>query len=166
MLEYYGNRSATLDCVDRNGWLATGDLAKCDEEGNYFIVDRKKDVIISGGYKIYPAEVERAICGHAAVAAVAVGRVPDAVKGEVAKAYVVLRPGATLQRDELIEFCRSRLAPYKIPRKVEFVASLPLTSTGKVKRRALERQEASALHANFDAEIRIKTRHIKTDTYD
>jgi long-chain acyl-CoA synthetase len=100
-------------------------------------------MIITGGYNVYPAEIERAIYGHPAVALVAVGRVPDEVKGELARAYVVVKPGASVTADELVAHCRGRLAAYKLPRSVAFVDDLPKTSTGKIMRRELHRLDES-----------------------
>lgn len=136
MLEYFGNPRATAEAIEPDGWLHTGDVAYVDIDGYYFVVDRRKDMIITGGYNVYPAEIERVMAAHPAVALVAVGPVPDPVRGELAKAYVVLRDGATATEAELIEFCRE-LAPYKRPRIVGFVDALPQTSTGKVMRREL-----------------------------
>lgn len=144
MLAYYQNEAATRESIDEHGWLATGDLARRDKDGRYYIVDRKKDLIVSGGYKIYPAEVENIIGSHPAVAAVGVGKSADAIKGEVPKAYVVLRPGATLELSEIVDFCRNRLAPYKIPRQLQIVLQLPETSTGKIMRRELSRLDPCA----------------------
>lgn len=101
------------------------------------IVDRRKDMILSGGYDIDPAEIERVVVGHRAVAMVAVGSVPDELKGEVARAYVVLCPGATATESDIVEWCRPHLAVYKLPRSVHFVADLPKTSNGKIMRRQL-----------------------------
>jgi len=137
MKGYYGNEEATRDTIEPDGWLHTGDLAKTDAEGHIFIVDRKKDMIITAGYNVYPAELERVVAKHPAVALVAVGRAPDELKGEVAKAYVVLKSGATATEQEIRAFCREHLAAYKVPRAVQFVADLPKTSTGKVLRREL-----------------------------
>ena len=109
-----------------------------NEEGYIFIVDRKKDMILTAGYNVYPAEVERVIAAHPAVAMVAVGRIPDPLKGEIAKAYVVLKPGASASADEILFHCRRDLAAYKVPRAVVFVGDLPKTSTGKIMRRALK----------------------------
>jgi long-chain acyl-CoA synthetase len=103
-----------------------------------FVVDRKKDMINSAGYKIFPAEIERVVAAHPAVAMVAVGSQPDAIKGETAKAYVVLKPGAAPDADAILALCRKELAAYKVPRTVQFVADLPKTSTGKVMRRSLK----------------------------
>ncbi|MEU9336534.1 AMP-binding protein [Streptomyces sp. NPDC048290] len=137
MLGYHGNAQATADTIDTDGWLHTGDIAYVDDTGHFFIVDRRKDMIITAGYNIYPAEIERVLAAHPDVSLVAVGGIPDALKGETARAYVVTVPGATVTGPELIDFCRARLAAYKVPRSVQFVAALPQTSTGKIMRRRL-----------------------------
>ena len=138
MLGYNGNEAATRATIEPDGWLHTGDVAVRDDEGHYFIVGRKKDLIITGGYNVYPAEIERVIAAHPAVAMVAVGSVPDETRGELARAYVVLRPGLPATETEIIEHCRPHLAAYKLPRSVRFVADLPKTSTGKAMRRELK----------------------------
>jgi long-chain acyl-CoA synthetase len=138
MLGYYGNEKATRATIEPDGWMHTGDIATRDDEGHYFIVDRRKDLIITGGFNVYPAEIERVVAAHPAVAMVAVGSVPDETLGELARAYVVLRPGATATQEEIIEHCRPHLAAYKRPRSVRFVPDLPKTSTGKVMRRELK----------------------------
>jgi long-chain acyl-CoA synthetase len=138
MLGYYGNEEATKVTIEPDGWMHTGDIATRDDEGHYFIVDRRKDLIITGGFNVYPAEIERVVAAHPAVAMVAVGSVPDETRGELARAYVVLRPGATATEAEIIEHCRPHLAAYKRPRSVRFVPDLPKTSTGKVMRRELK----------------------------
>jgi long-chain acyl-CoA synthetase len=137
MLGYYGNEAATRKAIEADGWMHTGDLAKMDRDGFVFIVDRKNDLIITGGFNVYPAEIERVVAGHPAVAMVAVGRQPDEMKGEIAKAYVVLKAGAQATEAEIVSFCREQLAAYKVPRAVQFVADLPKTSTGKIMRREL-----------------------------
>jgi long-chain acyl-CoA synthetase len=142
MLGYYGNEQATRATIEPDGWMHTGDVATRDDEGHYFIVDRKKDLIITGGFNVYPAEIERVVAAHPAVAMVAVGSVPDETRGELARAYVVLRPGASASETEIIEHCRPHLAAYKLPRSVRFVPDLPKTSTGKVMRRELKTLDA------------------------
>ncbi len=137
MQGYYGNEKATRDALEPDGWLHTGDVAVADDAGYFRIVDRRKDMIITAGYNVYPAEIERVLAGHAAVAMSAVGAVTDEIKGELARAYVVLRPGAAATEAELIEFCKPHLAAYKLPRSIRFVPDLPKTSTGKIMRRAL-----------------------------
>jgi long-chain acyl-CoA synthetase len=134
---YWQDAAATDAAFDASGWFSTGDIATEDGEGYFHIVDRRKDMIITAGYNIYPAELERAIALHPAVAMVAVGPVPDPEKGELAKAYIVLRPAATSTIDDILAHCRRHLAAYKVPRVVAFVDDLPKTSTGKIMRRAL-----------------------------
>jgi long-chain acyl-CoA synthetase len=138
MKGYYGNPAATRATIEQDGWLHSGDLARADEEGYIYIVDRKKDMILTGGYNIYPAEIERVISDHPSVSMVAVGRQPDELKGEVARAYIVLKDGATADADSILAFCRAHLAAYKVPRSIKFVPDLPKTSTGKVLRRQLK----------------------------
>jgi long-chain acyl-CoA synthetase len=138
MLGYYGNEKATADAIEPDGWLHSGDLCKMDADGYFYIVDRKKDMILTAGYNIYPAEIERVIVGHPAVAMVGVGPKPDLHKGEIAKAYIVLRAGASADAAEIIEHCRKHLAAYKVPREVMFVPALPTTSSGKIMRRELK----------------------------
>lgn len=136
MTEYFGRPDATAEVL-AGGWLRTGDLVRRDAEGDLWVVDRCRDLIISGGYNVYPAEIERVLSGHPAVALVAVGPVPDEVKGEVARAYVVLRDGHRATEEELIACARAELAAYKTPRSVVFVPALPQTSSGKIMRRML-----------------------------
>jgi long-chain acyl-CoA synthetase len=142
MQGYFGNPEATRETIEADGWLHTGDLAHMDADGYIYIVDRKKDMILTGGFNVYPAEIERVIAQHPAVALVAVGSLPDDLKGEIAKAYIVLRSGATTDEAEVLAFCRERLAAYKLPRAIKFVDDLPKTSTGKIMRRMLRTLEA------------------------
>ena len=137
MQGYYGNESATQETIEPDGWLHTGDLAYMNVDGYIHIVDRKKDMILTAGYNVYPAELERVIAAHSAVAMVAVGSQPDDLKGEIAKAYIVLKTGVQTDEESILSFCREHLAGYKIPRRVQFVADLPKTSTGKIMRRRL-----------------------------
>jgi long-chain acyl-CoA synthetase len=134
---YWGNQEATDEVLEKDGWLHTGDVATADRDGHFYIVDRRKDMIITGGYNVYPAEIERVINSHPAVSIVAVGKRPDPVKGELACAYVVRKPGATVTEDELLTHCQAHLAAYKVPRRLRFVDDLPKTSTGKILRREL-----------------------------
>lgn len=124
----------------RDGWLHTGDIARMDEAGYVFIVDRKKDMIIAGGYNVYPREIDEVLYEHPKILdAVTVG-VPDSYRGETVKAFVVVKPGETLSEAEVIEFCRTRLAAYKVPKTVEFRDSLPKTTVGKILRKDLRRE--------------------------
>ena len=143
MLGYFGNEAETRAVIEADGWLHTGDIAYADATGHFFIVDRRKDLIITAGYNVYPAEIERVLAGHPAVALVGVGPLPDPVKGEIACAYVVRREGAEVTEAELIDFSRDQLAAYKRPRRVIFTDTLPATSSGKIMRRKLA--EASGL---------------------
>jgi long-chain acyl-CoA synthetase len=138
MQGYYGNEQATNDTIEPDGWLHTGDVASMDEDGCVFIVDRKKDMILTAGFNVYPAEIERVVAGHPDVALVAVGSIPDNEKGELAKAYIVPKTGVTPNADDIITYCREHLAAYKVPRALQFVDDLPKTSTGKVMRRELK----------------------------
>ncbi|HZJ00936.1 MAG TPA: AMP-binding protein [Gemmatimonadaceae bacterium] len=124
--------------------LFTGDLGYLDEDGYLFIVDRKKDLIKTSGYQVWPREIEEVISSHPAVHEVGVAGIPDKMRGEKAKAWIVLNIGASLTEAELKAWCRERLAPYKVPAKFEFVADLPKTQVGKVLRRALRESEARA----------------------
>jgi long-chain acyl-CoA synthetase len=124
--------------------LFTGDLGYLDEDGYLFIVDRKKDLIKTSGYQVWPREIEEVISSHPAVHEVGVAGVPDKMRGEKAKAWIVLNDGASLTEAELKAWCRDRLAPYKVPAKFEFVTDLPKTQVGKVLRRALREKEARA----------------------
>ncbi|UMZ74240.1 long-chain-fatty-acid--CoA ligase [Natranaerofaba carboxydovora] len=137
MKEYWGNNKATSETINQDGWLHTGDVGYIDEEGYIFIVDRKKDMIIAGGYNIYPSEIERVLSQHPKVAIAAIGKMTDELKGELPKAFIVLKQGEKMEEDEVISYCREYLAPYKIPRSVAFVDDVPKTSTGKIMRREL-----------------------------
>jgi long-chain acyl-CoA synthetase len=139
MQGYFGNERATRETIEVDGWLHSGDIARKDSDGYYFIVDRKKDMIITAGYNVYPAEIERVVAAHTAVALVAVGSKPDELKGEVAKAYVVLKTGAAADEASILAHCRKHLAAYKVPRAVQFVADVPKTSSGKIMRRELRK---------------------------
>ncbi len=136
MQGYWRQPAATAE-VMRRGWFHTGDMAVVDEDGSILIVDRKKDIIVSGGENISSLEVEKAILAHPAVYEAAVIPVPDDKWGEVPRALVVTKPGSDVTDAELIEFCRSRIAHYKCPRFVEFLESLPKTATGKVLKKGL-----------------------------
>ncbi|GMV32746.1 MAG: long-chain fatty acid--CoA ligase [Chloroflexi bacterium CFX1] len=125
---------------DGRTWLFTGDIARMDEDGYFYIVDRKKELIKPGGFQVWPREVEEAIMDHPKVLEVGVGGIPDPKSGETVKAWVVIKPGETLTEEELKEFCKERLAPYKVPRYIEFRSELPKTTVGKILRRELVRQ--------------------------
>ena len=136
---YWQQPEATADVL-RGGWFHTGDMATWDEDGYFLIVDRKKDIIVSGGENVSSLEVEKILLSHPAVLEVATIPVPDPLWGEVPKALVVLKPGAQASEIELVEHCRARLAHYKCPRSVEYLESLPRTGTGKVLKRDLRKK--------------------------
>lgn len=121
-------------------WLFTGDIARMDEDGYFYIVDRKKELIKPGGFQVWPREVEEAIMDHPKVLEVGVGGIPDPQRGETVKAWIVVKPGETLTEAELKAFCKEHLAPYKVPTHYEFRAELPKTTVGKILRRELVRQ--------------------------
>lgn len=145
MRGYWNRPEATAEAIDTDGWLATGDVAIRDDDGYLFIVDRKKDMILTGGYNIYPAELEQVIAQHPAVAMVAVVGIPDDEKGEVPVAHIVLLPKAEADAAAVLAHCRAHLAAYKVPRAVHFVDDLPKTSTGKIMRRELKNPVEGAL---------------------
>ena len=134
---YWNNPTATCEAI-KDGWFHTGDLVRRDGEGYYFVVDRKKDMFISGAENVYPAEVEHVLRAHPAIREVAVVGVPDAKWGEVGKAFVVKKAGMALTADEVIAFCSSNLARYKTPKHVEFLDELPKSDSGKILKRALK----------------------------
>jgi len=136
---YYKNPQATAEAIT-DGWLRTGDLGYQDEEGFYFIVDRKKDLIIRGGYNVYPREVEDVLYQHGALSQIAVVGMPDERLGEEVRAYCVLKPGHMATEQELISFAKERLAAYKYPRSIVFMEELPLGPTGKILKKELSRR--------------------------
>jgi long-chain acyl-CoA synthetase len=147
MAEYWNNPLETAETLrehDGETWVHTGDLAYMDEDGYFFIVDRKKDLIKTSGFQVWPREIEEVISALPSVLEVGVAGVPDPVKGEVAKAWVVLKPGAGATEDEVRTYCRERLAPYKVPARVEFRKELPKTMVGKILRRALTADDRAA----------------------
>ena len=152
VMQAYWNRPDETAQVLRDGWLLTGDMAVMDEEGYFSIVDRKKELIIAGGYNVYPREVEEVLYEHPKILEVCVAGVPDSYRGEIVKAFVVLRPGEQASTDEIREFAKARLAAYKVPRAVEFRDELPKTLIGKVLRRALIEEEQAKQKAESGAE--------------
>jgi long-chain acyl-CoA synthetase len=130
----------------REGWLYTGDIARMDEDGYFYIVDRKKELIKPGGYQVWPREVEEVISSHPKVMEVGVAGIPDPYRGETVKAWVVVRPGESLSDEEVKEWCKERMAKFKVPTHVEFRNELPKTTVGKILRRELVRQHHEASH--------------------
>jgi long-chain acyl-CoA synthetase len=133
----YWNRPNVNEEVYKNGWFHSGDLGYLDEDGYLYVVDRKQDLIITGGYNIYPVEVEEVLYTHPKIALVAVIGTPDKTKGEIAKAFIILKKGMTATEKEIIDFARSKMAKFKAPRAVEFVDELPQGTTGKILKREL-----------------------------
>jgi long-chain acyl-CoA synthetase len=150
VMKGYWNMPEETARTIRDGWLYTGDIARMDEKGFTYIVDRKKDMVIAGGYNIYPREVEEVLYEHPKVQEAVVAGVPDAYRGETLKAYIVLKEGEQTSEKEIIDFCRDKLAKYKLPKKVEFRAELPKTMVGKILRRILVEEEKAKLAAAKD----------------
>jgi long-chain acyl-CoA synthetase len=140
MKGYWNMEEETAETL-RDGWLYTGDIAYMDEDGYVFIVDRKKDMIIAGGYNVYPREIDEVLYEHPKIAdAVSIG-VPDAYRGETVKVFVVVKPEETLTEEEVIAHCKEKLAAFKVPRLVEFRQELPKSMVGKVLRKELRAEE-------------------------
>ena len=144
MQGYWNNPEETKNQL-RDGWLYTGDIAQADKDGYLYIVDRKKDMIIAGGFNVYPREIDEILYQHPKVAeAVAVG-IPDAYRGETVKAFVVLKPGEAATDKEIIDFCRERMTAYKVPKMVEFRSEIPKSAVGKILRKILRDEEMKKL---------------------
>jgi long-chain acyl-CoA synthetase len=137
---YWRNQAAT-DAAFAGGWLSTGDVGYSDDDGWYYLVDRKKDMIVASGYKVWPREVEDVLYGHDAVLEAAVVGAPDPYRGETVRAFVSLRPGCSVDPAELVDYCRNQMAAYKYPREVTIVDAIPKTVTGKILRRRLRDSE-------------------------
>jgi long-chain acyl-CoA synthetase len=153
VMQGYWNRPDETASVLRNGWLYTGDIAYMDEEGYFFIVDRKKDLIITGGYNVYPREIDEVLHEHPAVKeAVSVG-ITHPTRGEIIKAYIVLKEGESLTKTEVIAFCREKLANYKVPKQVEFRDDLPKSIVGKVLRRVIREEEDRKGHDTDNGDV-------------
>jgi long-chain acyl-CoA synthetase len=140
MKGYWGREDATAD-VFSDGWFSTGDMAKVDEDGYFFIVDRKKDMIIRGGYNVYPREIEEVLYEHPAVSEVAVIGVPDDSLGEEVAAMIVLKDSAVASADDIRAYVKERVAAYKYPRKIWFSDELPKGPTGKILKREIKSPE-------------------------
>ena len=141
VMKGYWNRPEDTAMTFNDGWFLTGDLGYMDEKGYFYVVDRKKDMIIAGGFNIYPREVEEVLYEHEAIQECVVAGIPDPYRGETVKAYIVLKEGKTVTDKELNEFCRKNLAAYKVPRYYEFRTELPKTAVGKILRRTLVEEE-------------------------
>ncbi len=144
MAGYWKKPDATADMI-KNGWLYTGDIASVDDDGFFSIVGRTKDIIIAGGYNIYPDEVDAVLMAHSAVLEAATIGVPDERRGETVKSFIVLVEGHSITAEALIEYCRKELAAYKIPRQIEFRDALPKSTVLKILRRELREEETAKL---------------------
>jgi long-chain acyl-CoA synthetase len=150
MLGYWNKpeaNKASFREINGQRYLLTGDIGHIDEEGFVVITDRKKDMIIVGGFNVYPRDVEEVLYAHPKVALAAVVGIPDPYTGEAVKAFVQLKPGATATEQEILDFCKDKMAGYKRPRFVEFRDSLPTSLIGKVLRRVLREEELKRLKA-------------------
>jgi long-chain acyl-CoA synthetase len=139
MKGYHNMPTETANTL-RDNWLYTGDIARMDENGFFYIVDRKKELIKPGGYQVWPREVEEVIATHPKVMEVGVAGIPDPYRGETVKAWVVAKPGETITEEEVKDWCRERIAKFKVPTHVEFRSELPKTTVGKILRRELVRE--------------------------
>jgi long-chain acyl-CoA synthetase len=145
MKGYFNRPEETAGMIQEDAegrrWLLTGDIAKMDEEGYFFIVDRKKDMILVSGFNVYPTDIEQVLYRHPKIQKVCVAGIPDKTTGEVVKAFVVLKDGLTATAEEIISFAREHLTGYRVPKQIEFRESLPETLVGKVLRRVLQQEE-------------------------
>jgi long-chain acyl-CoA synthetase len=136
----YRNRPEENRQTIRDGWIYTGDIGYCDEDGYLFLVDRKKEMILVGGYNVYPREIDEILFKHPAVLEAATVGVPDAFSGEAVKAFIVLKPGAKLSREELADYCKKSLVKYKVPTHIEFLNSLPRSGVQKINKLELKQR--------------------------
>lgn len=141
---YYKMPDETAKTI-KDGWLFTGDIGTMDDEGYFFIVDRKKDIIIAGGYNIYPRDIDEVLFEHPKILEACAIGIPDSYRGETVKAFVVLKPGETMTAEEVIEYCKEKLAKYKVPTAIEFIDSLPKSGVGKILRKELRAMELAKM---------------------
>jgi acyl-CoA synthetase (AMP-forming)/AMP-acid ligase II len=142
MMQGYWNLPEETAATIKDGWLHTGDMGRIDDEGYLYVLDRMKDMIVSGGENVYPAEIEKVIQEIPAVSDVAVIGIADDKWGETPKAYIVIQNGATITPEEIASFCRTKLAGYKVPRHIEIIEALPRNPTGKVLKQELRKMNA------------------------
>jgi long-chain acyl-CoA synthetase len=138
---YLNNPEATKEAFDTEGWFHSGDIAYMDEEGYAYIVDRKKDMINVGGEKVFPSEVEDMLLSHSKIKDLVIVGIPDDLKGEAPKAFIQLREGETATEKEIREYCKAKMAPYKVPVAVEFIEEVPRSASGKALRLVLRDKE-------------------------
>jgi long-chain acyl-CoA synthetase len=141
VMKGYRNMPEETASTIREGWLYTGDIATVDEEGYFYIVDRKKDMIISGGYNVYPRDIDEVLYEHPKVQEACAIGIPHPTRGEAIKVFVVLKEGQTATVEELMEYCKEKLATYKLPAEIELRSELPKTNVGKILRKALRAEE-------------------------
>lgn len=141
VMKGYWNKPEDTEATFRDGWFLTGDLGYMDEKGYFYVVDRKKDMIIAGGFNIYPREIEEVLYEHEAVLECVAAGIPDPYRGETVKVFIVLKEGAKVTEEELDKYCRTKLAAFKVPRQYEFRTELPKTAVGKILRRTLIEEE-------------------------
>ncbi|MGA8181860.1 MAG: AMP-binding protein, partial [Desulfobacterales bacterium] len=144
MMGYYNKPEETEQAL-KEGWFLTGDIGKFDEDGYLTIVDRKKDMIIAGGYNIYPVELDDVLMGHPKILEACTIGIPHEYRGETVKAFIVPKPGEVLTEEEVIAYCKKNLAAYKVPKIIEFAGELPKTAVGKILRRKLKDMETARL---------------------
>jgi long-chain acyl-CoA synthetase len=145
VMKGYWNMAEETAATLIDGWLCTGDIAKMDEEGYFYIVDRKKDMIISGGFNIYPRDIEEVFYEHPKVLEACSIGVPHPHRGEAVKVFVVLKEGETATQEELLEYCNDKMAKYKLPTEIEFRPELPKTNVGKILRKDLRSEEMARI---------------------
>ena len=150
MQEYFKNPEANAETL-KKGWLHTGDIGHMDDDGFFFITDRKKDMIIRGGENIYPREIEEVLYSHPAVSLATVIGVRDKIYGELPKAFVVLKEGESITEEDIIDYCKQNLADFKIPKYVEFRDTLQQTPTGKIMKRPLREEEEAKTGKIFNS---------------
>ncbi|MBT4004148.1 MAG: AMP-binding protein, partial [Chloroflexi bacterium] len=139
VMKGYHNMPTETENALRDGWLYTGDIVYMDEDGYFYIVDRKKELIKPGGFQVWPREIEEVLATHPKIFEAGVAGIPDADSGEAVKAWIVFNPGESATKEEILEFCRKDLARYKVPKQIEFVEELPRSTVGKILRRELVR---------------------------
>ncbi len=144
MMGYYKKPAETAAAL-KDGWFFSGDIGKFDEDGYLTIVDRKKDMIIAGGYNIYPVELDDVLMSHPQVLEACTIGIPDDYRGETVKAFIVAKPGESLTEADVVSYCKKNLAAYKVPKIIEFIDELPKSAVGKILRRKLKDMEMDKL---------------------
>jgi long-chain acyl-CoA synthetase len=146
MMGYYKKPEETANVL-KGEWYLSGDIGKFDEDGYLSIVDRKKDMIIAGGYNIYPVELDDVLMGHPKILEACTIGIPDDYRGETVKAFIVIKEGEALTEDDVVKYCKENLAAYKVPKIIEFIDELPKSAVGKILRRKLKEMEMEKLES-------------------